>query len=109
MPLEPQWSTTASGRPSFDVWGAGDDLLVHVVLEAERELGFEVTMFPLPGLDMVIGALAKQGHKIFIGRDIWSGLFIYADTEGGDPYVRELAEWFERRLPIFETQLGSAR
>ncbi len=106
MALEPQWCETASGRPSFDVWDGSNELLVEVVNVAAATLGFELVMPPLPGLDMVIGRLSKHGCTIHIGRDIWSGMFVYADDESGDPFVREIAAWFEANRADLERRFG---
>jgi hypothetical protein len=70
-------------------------------------LGFEIVLPPMPGLDSVVGRLSKQGCTIHVGRDIWSGLFVFADSEQGDPFVREIAAWFEANLPDLERRFCS--
>lgn len=44
------------------------------------------------GLDSSAGDIFLNGVRLTVGWDIWSGLFIMAWDDRGDPLVREIAE-----------------
>ena len=97
------WSTTATGRPSFEVFAASPEM-VFAVLKLSARVGFTVVRGPGVGLDCVIAEIERERVRICVGWDIWSGVYVFASDERGDDAVRELAKLVEPRLITAEFQ-----
>jgi hypothetical protein len=97
-PLATEWTVTQSGRPSWEIDGADEQIVGEVIAVLVDVLGCELVLPPVVGGDSIVAELTRDGHRLHVGWDIWSGFYVFADAEDGDGATREIAAWLEPRL-----------
>jgi hypothetical protein len=105
-PFEASWTTTAQGRPSFEVFAADPSFVAYVLARLVDERGAAIELAPVIGLDEVIAEVRAHGEPVRVGWDNWSGFYLFSDTESGDAVVRELGAWLEPQLPALEARFA---
>jgi hypothetical protein len=98
LSLVPEWCTTKSGRPSWELGRADEHLIVEVIAALVDGFGCQLALPPVVGGDQIVAEVKRDGHMIHVGWDIWSGFYIFADDKNGDGAAREIATWLEPRL-----------
>nr|MDO8088895.1 hypothetical protein [Candidatus Sigynarchaeum springense] len=91
-------SKTAAGFLTYDVEEAEADLVFPVVSAIEKEFGYDVPRLPGFSLTGPVVEMARGDVKIVVSWDNWSGLFVMALDEKGDPEVRKIAAFLDGKL-----------
>lgn len=92
------------GRASYEVFEAEVDFLTPIQRIVES-FGFEAGP-PLVGLDQVFMRFSNDSFSrkvtLMTGWDNWSGCFVRAEDEEGDPFVVEIG----KRVDVLLEELG---
>ncbi|MEX2681158.1 MAG: hypothetical protein Q6373_006130 [Candidatus Sigynarchaeota archaeon] len=91
-------SKTMAGHLTYDIEEAEADLVFPVVSAIEKEFGYEVLKFPGFSLTGPVVEMARGDVKIVVSWDNWSGLFVMAVDEKGDPDVRKIGEFLDKKI-----------
>src|SRR5207244_9635227 len=89
---------TAEWRDSHEIYEANSDFMFQIVEVLESRFGFQATGNPLDGIDVIYWDFARDGVKLTVGWDIWSGCFVFATTEAGDEIVKEIGQYIDGAL-----------
>ena len=89
------FSQTASGHTSYEIFEASSG-----VIEPVCRLLVDVFSFSPPddmsvGVDVFVCTCRKDGVKLAIGWDTWSGFFISAQSDLGDALVRQIGLYLD--------------
>ncbi len=93
--LSGKFFKAANGHESYDIDPAEPELFFPVATKIQKKFGFEPPQLPIFGLDVTYLDLVRDNVKIIMGWDIWSGLFIFAEDEEGDAFIREIGNYLE--------------
>ena len=85
----------SNGRSSYDVSEADENYIFIFANILRNQYGFDLAQNPVPGLDGVYWEAAKDGIRLTIGWDIWSGAFVFAHCSVGDEYIEKIAYYFD--------------
>jgi hypothetical protein len=85
--------TTASGRASYEIYLATPDFLQVAANVLRVRFGFSLAPEPLVGFDQVITDCERDGVKLLLGWDNWSGFYVMADAAAGDNLVKEFGTY----------------
>ena len=96
-PLKGCYFQTAHGRVSFEI-DANSDLLFKLADVLSSQFGFEAVGAPLDGVDVIYWDFSCEGSKLTLGWDIWSGCFIFGNTQEDDEIVRSIGHYLEAVL-----------
>lgn len=88
----------ASKRNSYEVLELQATAIWTIATWIQDEFGFQPKTLPIFGLDEVFLDLWKDQMQITVGWDNWSGIFVMAHTEQGDPAIEEIGRYIESRL-----------
>ena len=91
-------SKTHAGFLTYDVYEAEADLVFPVVSAIEKQFGYEVQRLPGFSLTGPVVELVRGDVKIVVSWDNWSGLFVMAVDEKGDPEVRKIGDFLDGKL-----------
>ncbi len=91
-------SKTHAGFLTYDVDEAEADLVFPVVSAIEKQFGYEVPRLPGFSLTGPVIEMTRGDVKIVVSWDNWSGLFVMAVDEKGDPEVRKIGEFLDGKL-----------
>lgn len=100
--------TVANGHLSYDIEIFEAGHIFPVATRLEKELGFESKGLPIFGLETVLLEMQRDGVKITVGWDHWSGLFIMADDDAGDEAIREIASHLETHKDLVLAEIRAA-
>ncbi len=89
---------TAHDRNSYEIYGADSDFLCKIVQVLEARFGFAALNQPLDGIDCLYWDFARDGIRLTVGWDIWSGCFVFANSAAGDELVREIGQYLDQVL-----------
>jgi hypothetical protein len=96
--LEGFFWRAANGRQSYEVYRATPDFIYEVASLLRQRYGFSEPKRPVVGLDEVITECSKDGLKLLLGWDNWSGCYVLADTPEGDEVVNEFGAYLDSIL-----------
>ncbi len=91
-------SKTAAGFNTYDVYEAEADLVFPVVSAIQNEFCYEVPKLPGFSLTGPVVELVRGDVKLVVSWDNWSGLFVMALDEKGDPEVRKIEKFLDGKL-----------
>ena len=81
---------TADGRQSYEIYLATSEFIFVAAKILHEQFGFSKCHEPFVGLDEVITDCEREGIKLLLGWDIWSGIYLMAASEAGDAIVSEV-------------------
>ncbi|MBN2154225.1 MAG: hypothetical protein JW839_22410 [Candidatus Lokiarchaeota archaeon] len=81
---------THAGFLTYDVEEAEADLVFPVVSVIQKQFGFDVLKLPVFSLTGPVVEMTRGDVKIVVSWDNWSGLFVMAIDERGDPEVAKI-------------------
>jgi len=87
-----------NGFNSYEVFHAEQDQIFVFADILEKQLGFSMETSPVIGLDGIYWNSKKQGIKLEVGWDNWSGAFVMSFCSRGSDYVEKLATICEGML-----------
>ena len=91
------WTTTASGRVSFEV-PEGSAMLVEWAAHAlVRDHGFTAER-PIVGGGEVLCTLSRGALTLYVNWDSTSGFYVFGDSAAADAVVRPFGEWVTQQL-----------
>ena len=88
---------TAKGYNSYEILDA-DALFIFKMATVITEKFHFTHANPAIGPDQVFMDFVKDGVRITIGWDIWSGCFVMAHDKVGDQYVEEIGNYLDDHL-----------
>ncbi|MBK9125952.1 MAG: hypothetical protein IPM16_22880 [Chloroflexi bacterium] len=97
MELVGQFSTTVSGRQSYEIADADWMMVLPLVRIAVEQFGF-TSRLPVHGFDELYVTCVRDAAEITIGWDNWSGCFVMGCTAPADALVREMGDYVEHLM-----------
>jgi len=88
--LEGTFYKAANGRQSHEIYRATSEFIFVAAKIWHEQFGFSKSRAPIVGLDEVITDCEREGIKLLLGWDIWSGFYVMADSDAGDAIVHEV-------------------
>ena len=96
--LEGAFYKAANGRQSFEIYRATSEFVFVTAKILHERFGFSKCKPPFVGLDEVLTDCEKDGRKLLLGWDNWSGFYLMADSEAGDAIVFEIGTYLDSIL-----------
>ena len=87
-----QFHRTASGRASFEIYEASDEMVFHLVDIVQAHFGF-TSRLPVWTDEEIYIDCRRSDTNITIGWDQWSGCFVMACTEFADEVVLQIGDY----------------
>lgn len=88
--LEGKFHQTANGRTSYEIFHATPEILLPISQILVNEFGCTRPNIPITGIDSIITECDKDGIKLHLGWDNWSGFYLFADSHAGDEFVDKI-------------------
>lgn len=104
MEIVGQFSTTVSGRQSYEIADADWVMVLPLVRIAVEQFGF-TSRLPVHGFDELYVTCVRETAEITIGWDNWSGCFVMGCTASADDLVRAMGDYVEHLMS--DRSLGS--
>lgn len=98
-----QFNRTASGRNSYEIYEASDELIYKIVDILQEQFGF-TSRLPVWGLDEIYINCNRSDTIITVGWDQWTGCFVMATSEHGDPVVDQIGDYLNSMFAGFGAQ-----
>ncbi|MEB2367077.1 MAG: hypothetical protein OZ933_13425, partial [Chloroflexota bacterium] len=92
-----QFSTTVSGRQSYEIADADWMMVLPLVRIAVEQFGFR-SRLPVHGFDELYVSCVRDAAEITIGWDNWSGCFVMGCNASADAIVREMGDFVEHMM-----------
>ena len=89
---------TPHERSSYEIYEADLGFLFKIVNVLEARFGFAAVTLPVDGIDCLYWDFARAEIRLTVGWDIWSGCFVFADSEAGDEVVEEIGQYLDQVL-----------
>jgi hypothetical protein len=93
--LEGFFWRAANGRQSYEIYRATSEFIYEAAKILRQLYGFSEPKRPIVGLDEVITECSKDGLKLLLGWDNWSGFYVLADSPEGDELVNEFGKYLD--------------
>jgi hypothetical protein len=93
--LESFFWKTADGRQSYEIYRATPEFIYKAATILRENYGFSEPKRPVVGLDEVFTECSKEGLKLLLGWDNWTGFYVQADTPEGDELVNEFGKFLD--------------
>ncbi|NHJ47327.1 MAG: hypothetical protein FK733_06010 [Asgard group archaeon] len=94
---------TAQDTLSYDIEAASIALVMSVVEMIENKFGFQmIEGMPVIGFEDAVIVMTKDDIKIWVGWDIWSGLYVFADEKSGDQTIQDIGAFLDTKLSELE-------
>lgn len=93
--LEGFFCKSANERQCYEIYQATADFIYEAASILKLKYGFSEPKRPIVGLDEVLTEVSKDGLKLLLGWDIWSGFYVMADSEEADAIVNEFGNYLE--------------
>ena len=105
--LEGAFYKTENGRQSYEIYRATSEFIFVAAKILHEQFGFSKSHTPIVGLDEVITDCKREGIKLLLGWDIWSGFYVMADSQAGDAIVDEVGTYLNSIIqePQFESYI----
>jgi hypothetical protein len=100
---------TAKGHLTYDIEELEAYDVFPIATALQEKFGFRIGKFPGLDPDELYIELFRNSIKILIGWDIWSGLFIMAMDESGDPVIREIGQYLDEVLDTIIAAKGNEK
>jgi len=84
--------TTASGRKSYEIYEASDEIIFRIIDIVQEQFGF-TSHLPVWGMDEIYIDCKRPDAHITVGWDNWSGVFIMATTPTSDGIIEEIGDY----------------
>lgn len=97
MPGKPRkgyFYKTAQDRESYEI-DADSEFVYRLANVLVSRFSFQAEGKPLDGIDVVYWDFTRDGLRLIVGWDIWSGCFVFATTPEGDQVVQEIGQYLE--------------
>jgi len=89
---------TAKGHLSYDIEGLEAYEVFPIATALQDKFGFRTGKLPGLDPDALYIELIRDSVVILVGWDIWSGLFVMAMEESGDPVIQEIGQYLDEAL-----------
>ena len=96
--LSGKFHKTAKGHLSYDIEGLEAYKVFPIATALQDKFGFRTGKLPGLDPDELYIELIRDSVIILVGWDIWSGLFVMAMDESGDPVIQEIGQYLEEAL-----------
>jgi hypothetical protein len=93
--LEGFFWRAANGRQSYEIYRATSEFIYEAAKLLQQKYGFSAPKRPIVGLDEVMTECSKDGLKLLLGWDNWSGFYVLADSPEGDDLVNEFGKYLD--------------
>ncbi len=87
--------TAANGQKTYDVFCASSGLIPVIGRLLQQQFGFSPQSTPAIGLDEIVIEIEKDGIKLSLGWDIWSGAYVLSFCEEGSQWVAHIAQFLD--------------
>ncbi|CAN7762113.1 hypothetical protein [Paenibacillus sp. LjRoot56] len=94
--LQGKINKTSKGYNSYEIFDADASFILKIATVVTEKFNFTHTN-PIIGLEQVFMDFDKDGIKITIGWDIWSGCFVMAHDKLGDKCIVEIGNYLDER------------
>ena len=88
----------ANGQKTYEVFYASTDLVPVIGELLQEQFGFVPISTPVIGLDEVVVELEKDGIKLGIGWDNWSGAYVIGFCEKGSEWVNKISYFLDNEF-----------
>lgn len=95
--LEGKIYKTSNGYNSYEIEYADSIFIFKIAAVVTKKFQF-IHVNPVIGLEQVFMDFVKDGVKITVGWDIWSGCFVMARDKVGDKYIEEIGNYLDTHL-----------
>ncbi len=89
---------TAKGHLTYDIEELEAYQVFPIAIALQDMFGFKTGKLPGLDPDALYIELIRDSVKILVGWDIWSGLFVMAMEESGDPVIQEIGQYLDEAL-----------
>ncbi|WP_062268526.1 hypothetical protein [Endozoicomonas arenosclerae] len=87
--------TAANGQQTYEVFYASASLVPVISKLLQENFGFEPVSKPAISLDEVVAEVEKDGIKLGLGWDNWSGAYVMGFCEEGSKWVNKLSHFLD--------------
>lgn len=87
--------TAANGQKTYEVFYASSSLVPVIGELLQEHFGFAPTSKPVIGLDEVVAEVEKDGIKLGLGWDNWSGAYVMGFCEEGSKWVNKISHFLD--------------
>lgn len=95
--LEGKVNKTFEGYNSYEIEDADTSFIFKIATVVTEKFQFTHAN-PIIGLEQVFMDFVKDGVKITIGWDIWSGCFVMAHDKAGDKFIEEIGNYLNAHI-----------
>jgi hypothetical protein len=93
--LEGFFCKAANDRQCYEIYQATADFIYEAANLLKQLYGFSEPKRAIVGFDEVLTEVSKDGLKLLLGWDIWSGFYVMADSEEADAIVNEFGKYLD--------------
>lgn len=90
--------TAANGQKTYEVYYASTSLVPVIGELLQEQFGFIPISEPVIGLDEVVAEIEKDGIKLGIGWDNWSGAYVMGFCEKGSEWVSKISHFLDKEF-----------
>ena len=85
----------ANGHVCYEIYRATPDFIQVAARVLRERHGFPPANKPLHGFDEVLTECCKDGVRLLLGWDNWSGFYLLADSNAGDAVVEDVGRYLD--------------
>lgn len=90
--------TAANGQQTYEVFYASASLVPVIGELIQEHFGFLPISKPVIGLDEVVAEMEKDGVKLGLGWDNWSGAYVMGFCSEGSNWVNKISHFLDDEL-----------
>jgi len=87
--------TAANGQQTYEVFYASASLVPVIGELLQEHFGFALASKAVIGLDEVVAEVEKDGIKLGLGWDNWSGAYVMGFCEEGSKWVNKISHFLD--------------
>ena len=91
--LEGFFCKAANGHLCYEIYQATADFIFVAANILKENFGFSEPKRPIVGLDEVLTEVTKDGFRLMLGWNTWSGFYVMSDSSEADIIVDEFGNY----------------